>query len=60
LLATVGPDYKVIFEFQQVTLDDVRKAAGNRYSEDFIRKAFSDNYQDGVDTHQASCSVPND
>src|SRR5579863_3103672 len=60
LLATVGPDYKVTFDFQQVTLDDVRKAARNRYSEDFIKKAFSDNYQDGVDNHQASCSVPND
>jgi hypothetical protein len=59
LLATVAPDYKVTFDFQQVTLDDVRKSAGNRYSEDFIKKAFSDNYQDGVDTHQASCSVPN-
>jgi hypothetical protein len=59
LLATVQPDYKVNFEFKQVTIDDVRKAIGNRYSEDFIKKAFSDNYQDGVDTHQANCSVPN-
>ena len=59
LLANVQPDYKVVFEFQQVTLDDVRKAVGNRYSEDFIRKAFSDNYAAGVDTHQATCTVPN-
>jgi hypothetical protein len=59
LLATVQPDYKVVFEFKQVTIDDVRKAIGNGYSDDFIMKAFSDNYSDGVDTHQASCSVPN-
>jgi len=58
LLATVQPDYKVVFEFKQVTVDDVRKASGNRYSEDFIKKAFSDNYSDGVDTHQASCAAP--
>jgi len=59
LLATVQPDYKVVFNFKQVTLDDVRKAIGNRYSEDFVKKAFSDNYDAGVDTHQASCSAPN-
>jgi hypothetical protein len=59
LLATVQPDYRVIFEFKQVALDDVRKAIGNRYSEDFIKKAFSDNYQEGVDTHQATCSALN-
>jgi hypothetical protein len=59
LLATVQPDYKVKFEFQQVTADDVRNAVGQRYSEDIIKKVFSDNYQGGVDTHQASCTAPN-
>jgi hypothetical protein len=59
LLATVQTDSKINFEFQQVTFEDVRKANGNRYSEDIIKKVFSDNYHDGVDAHPASCSVPN-
>jgi hypothetical protein len=59
LLATVPPDSKIIFEFKRVTIDDVRNAVGNRYREEFIQKAFSDNYSASVDTHQASCSVPN-
>jgi hypothetical protein len=59
LLGTVERGHGVNFEFQQITIDDVRNAVGNRYGEDFIKKAFSDNYQDGVDTHQASCPAPN-
>jgi hypothetical protein len=58
LLGTVMPDSRIEFAFQQVSLDDVRKAAGNLYDDEVIRKAFSDNYTEQVDVHQATCPAP--
>jgi len=57
LLGTVAADSKVTFAFQQVSFDDVRKAVGERYAEEFVRQAFTDNYTERVDVHQAVCPV---
>ena len=57
LLGSVAPDSRITFTFEQVSLDEVRKGVGNRYSEDFIKKAFSDNYTEAVDVHQAVCAA---
>lgn len=58
LLGTVAPDSKVTFTFQRVSLDDVRKASSALYDDDVIKKAFSENYTDKVDVHQARCPAP--
>lgn len=58
LLGAVAPDSKIDFSFVQVSIDDVRNASGKRYTDAFIKEAFSREPSKSVDVHQAVCPAP--